>query len=78
LEELQVLGETKGARVRGEVRVSSEPESVIVRLAQREEVELVILGTSLHAATEKLFLGPGIERMLGQVECPVVVLNSVS
>ena len=78
LEELQVLGEMKGARVRGEVRVASDPENVIVRSAQREEVELVILGTSLHAATEKLFLGPGIERVLGQVECPVVLLNSVS
>jgi Kef-type K+ transport system membrane component KefB len=78
LEELQTLGETKGARVRGEVRVAPGPEEVIVRLTQREEVDLVILGTSLRAATEKLYLGPGVERVLRKVSCPVVLLNSLT
>jgi nucleotide-binding universal stress UspA family protein len=39
-------------------------------------IDLVVLGTDLRPASDRLFLGPKVERVLNNSPCPVVVMNA--
>ena len=75
VQELCALGESVGARVRADVRVGAEPDKVILDVATRSCVELIVLGTDLRSGSDRLFLGPSVERVLYQAPCPVIVVN---
>ncbi len=75
-EELQELAQLKNIQTRVEVRVAADPETVILTLAKKEGVDLIILGTGVRPSSNKLFLGPRVERVLKSATCPVIVLNS--
>jgi Kef-type K+ transport system membrane component KefB len=77
VDELRVIGEAQGVRILAQVRVSTEPETMILEVAEQEEVDLMILGTSVYAATKRVYLGPRVERILAQATCPIVLLNSI-
>jgi nucleotide-binding universal stress UspA family protein len=77
VDELRVIGEAQGVRTLARVRVSTEPETMILEVAEQEEVDLMILGTSVYAATKRVYLGPRVERILAQATCPIVLLNSI-
>ncbi len=62
-------------RTRTEVRASGSPEDVVLELA-RDGIDLVVLGTDLRPASDRLFLGPKVERILNNAACPVVVMNA--
>jgi nucleotide-binding universal stress UspA family protein len=74
--ELQELGEVQGARTRGLVEVGDDAETVIIDLARRQGIGMIILGTDVRPASDRLFLGPRVERILGDAPCPVVVINA--
>jgi nucleotide-binding universal stress UspA family protein len=76
VDELCRLGRVQGVRTRTHIELSPEPEAVITRLAEGDEVDLVVLGTGVRAASERLFLGPRVERILASVRCPLVLINS--
>jgi nucleotide-binding universal stress UspA family protein len=76
VEELRTIAQTQGVRTRSQVEVNMEPDSAVLQLARRADVDLVILGTSLYAATKRAYLGPRVERILEQVDCPIILLNS--
>lgn len=76
VDELCKVGETQGVRTRAEVRVGASPETVILDVAERHGVDLVVVGTDLRPASDRVFLGPRVERILNSVPCPVVVLNA--
>jgi nucleotide-binding universal stress UspA family protein len=48
---------------------------VIIGLARRERIDMIILGTDVRPASDRLFLGPRVERILGDAPCPVIVIN---
>jgi Kef-type K+ transport system membrane component KefB/nucleotide-binding universal stress UspA family protein len=77
VDELRVIGEAQGVPTLAQVRVSTEPETMILEVAEQEEVDLMILGTSVYSATRRVYLGPRVERILGQATCPIVLLNSI-
>ena len=77
VDELRVLGEAHGVRAEAQVRVGTEPENVILEVAESEGADLIILGTSVYAATKRVYLGPRVERILAQARCPTVLLNSI-
>jgi Kef-type K+ transport system membrane component KefB/nucleotide-binding universal stress UspA family protein len=77
VDELRTIGEAQGVRVDAQVRVSMEPETMILEVAEREGVDLIVLGTSVYAATKRVYLGPRVERILSQARCPIVLLNSI-
>ncbi|MBX3060490.1 MAG: cation:proton antiporter [Anaerolineae bacterium] len=58
-----------------EVRVGPDPETMIMAVAKEKEADLIILGTDVRPGTERLFLGPGVDRILKRSPCPVIVLN---
>jgi Kef-type K+ transport system membrane component KefB/nucleotide-binding universal stress UspA family protein len=75
VEELCTLGESVGARTKAEVRVGTAPEKVILDMVQKNRIELIILGTDLRPGSDRLFLGPNVERILTNAPCPVIVVN---
>jgi nucleotide-binding universal stress UspA family protein len=75
VDELRKVGEAGGARVRGIVEVGAEVESIILETAAREKTDLILLGTDLRPGSERLFLGPRVERILQNAPCPVMVVN---
>jgi nucleotide-binding universal stress UspA family protein len=76
VDELRAIGEAQGVCTDAQVRVSGEPEAVILDVARAESVDLIVLGTSVYTASKRVFLGPRVERILAQARCPIVLLNS--
>lgn len=52
------------------------PEEMVLEVAEREQMDLIVLGTDLRPGSTRLFLGPRVENILAQARCPVVILNS--
>lgn len=75
VEELCALGESMGARTKTEVRAGADPEKVILETVERQHIELIILATDLRPGSDRLFLGPNVERVLTNAPCPVIVVN---
>jgi Kef-type K+ transport system membrane component KefB/nucleotide-binding universal stress UspA family protein len=73
--ELERLGQAHGVRVSGRVEPGQDPETVILDLAETGGVDLIILGTDARAGSERLFLGPRVERLLSEAPCPVLIVN---
>ncbi|HKY47062.1 MAG TPA: universal stress protein, partial [Acidimicrobiia bacterium] len=74
--DLRRLGESFGVATETEVRMGPEPEEAILETARRINADLVVLGTSVRPASQRLFLGPRVERVLASCPCPVVVFNT--
>jgi nucleotide-binding universal stress UspA family protein len=72
---LCTLGEAQGVRTRAMVRQGRDAETVILDLARSAGVGLIVLGTSVRAGSDRLFLGPRVERIIAQAPCPVLVYN---
>ena len=77
VDELKALGEAHGVRTEAQVHVGIDPENVILEVAEREGVDLIVLGTSVYAATRRVYLGPRVERILAQARCPTILLNTI-
>ena len=77
LEELRKAGQAKGVPAKAEVKVGTEPEQVILEIAQKENYDLIILGTDVHTVSDRLFLGPRVERILRNANCPVIILTTI-
>lgn len=76
VEELRQLGESQGVLTVTDVRIGPDPETVIEDVVKKERIDLIILGTAIRPGSDRLFLGPRVERILKNVSCPVVVVNS--
>lgn len=76
LDELAARAAAQGVSARGLIETGPEVEAVIVEVAQREKVDLILLGTDVRPGSDRLFLGPRVERILNSAPCPVVVFNA--
>ncbi len=59
-----------------QVLVGKEPENEILSYAEDNQIDLIILGTSVSFGTERLYLGPRVERILKRAKCPVLIINT--
>jgi Kef-type K+ transport system membrane component KefB len=73
--ELREAGERAGVAVVSEVLMGGAVTANVVDRAAGE-VDLIVLGTSVRVGTQRLFLGPGVERIIRDSPCSVVVLNT--
>ena len=73
---LHDLGEAQGVYTTMEVRVGANAETTILEFARGRSIDLIVLGTGLRSGSERLFLGPRVERILNNAPCPVVVMNA--
>jgi nucleotide-binding universal stress UspA family protein len=76
VEQLRQMGEYQGITALTEVRVGNDPDRMILQMAQDRQIDLIILGTSISPATDRLYLGPRVERIVNSAPCPVVMINS--
>jgi len=75
LQEFRKLGEANEVLVDTEVRFGPDPESMILTFAKQQSADLIVLGTDVRAGSNRLYLGPRVERLLEGADCPVVVVN---
>jgi nucleotide-binding universal stress UspA family protein len=73
--ELKKLGESLNVKTFTEVEVGEEPDKVILKMSREKNFDLIILGTDIRPGTDKLYLGPRVERILNNCACPVLVVN---
>jgi nucleotide-binding universal stress UspA family protein len=76
-ERMEVFAHEAGSRAISHIR-EGQPYAEIVRLATEKDVDLIVIGTSIHAS---LFggtpvLGPEIERVVRNAPCPVLCVPS--
>jgi nucleotide-binding universal stress UspA family protein len=53
-----------------------DPEAELVALTQREDYDLIVLGSNLRPRSGRAFFGYRVEYILQNADCPVVVLAS--
>lgn len=75
VEDLKGMGDLFGVQTTGEVQVGRDPEKVIIEAAESKKIDLIVLGTNVRAGSEKLYLGPRVERILHHAPCSVLVVN---
>jgi Kef-type K+ transport system membrane component KefB/nucleotide-binding universal stress UspA family protein len=76
IESLSEVGRSLGATVDASVRFGPNLEDEILTQITRHHYDLLVLGTNIMVGTNRLYLGPTVERLLAQSPCPVLVLNS--
>ncbi|MBE0572527.1 MAG: cation:proton antiporter [Ignavibacteriaceae bacterium] len=72
---LKKLGESLNINTFTEVEIGEEPDKVILKMSREKNFDLIILGTDIRPGTDKLYLGPRVERILNNCTCPVLVVN---
>ncbi|MEP0862529.1 MAG: cation:proton antiporter [Ignavibacterium sp.] len=76
LDSIKEIGESFQIKTFTRIEVGENPEDVILRAANEYQFDLVVLGTEIKPGTDKLYLGPRVERILNNCSCPVAVFNS--
>lgn len=77
IDELVSLSHIYNVNTASLARIGTDPETEILAAATEEDIDLIILGTNVKPASERLFLGPNVEKILRNAKCPVVILNIV-
>lgn len=72
--ELSRAGEKAGVKVSTEVVMGGATTANIIERAQ-DSVDLVVIGTSVRPGTQRLFLGPKVERLITGSPCSTLILN---
>lgn len=76
VDELGEMGHSLGVRTYTAVQPGPDPETVIFDIARESDIDLIMLGTSVRAGSDRLYLGSRVERILRYAPCPVIVVNS--
>lgn len=76
VQNLQEIGETQGIAVHADIEIGTAPEITILDTARYQSVDLIILGTHVSVGSDRLHLGPRVERILRNANCPVIVFNT--
>ncbi|WP_337866215.1 cation:proton antiporter [Ignavibacterium sp.] len=76
LDSIKSIGDSFQIKTFNRIEIGEFPEEVILRAASEYDFDLVVLGTELKPGTDKLYLGPRVERILDGCTCPVAVFNS--
>lgn len=71
------LGQKLGVSTDAVSLAGKNPEEVILNYAHQNHIDLIVLGTNLRPGSDKLFLGPRVERILNNTPCPVLVFNTM-
>jgi Kef-type K+ transport system membrane component KefB/nucleotide-binding universal stress UspA family protein len=76
VDELGSMGHSLGVRTYTAVQPGPDPETVIFEVARDSQIDLIVLGTSVRAGSDRLYLGSRVERILHLAPCPVMIVNS--
>ncbi|MEX1021044.1 MAG: cation:proton antiporter [Litorilinea sp.] len=76
VEELRTAGEGRKVKTRGLVEEANSPAAAIVEMAEHYRANLIVLGTALRPGSRRIYLGPRVEWILENADCPVIVINA--
>lgn len=76
VEQQAEIGRSLGAKINVRILKGSSPDREILRFAQSQGVDLIILGSNLRMVTGRVFFGHGVDRILNHANCPVAVITS--
>jgi Kef-type K+ transport system membrane component KefB/nucleotide-binding universal stress UspA family protein len=76
VDELLQIGDMQSVMTIGDIQIGTEPEKNIMDYARQKNIDLIIIGTSVATHSDKLYLGPRVERILRDAHCPVLVINA--
>ncbi|MGO9451358.1 MAG: cation:proton antiporter [Candidatus Binataceae bacterium] len=74
VEEISKLGHEIGVTVDTRVDAGRRPENVILSIAERENVDLLVMGVLFRSSDERLFFGPKVREILRNAKCAVAVI----
>jgi nucleotide-binding universal stress UspA family protein len=75
LEQQAAIGRSLGADVKTYVLQGTSPEKEILNFAQKQEVDLIVLGSNIRMVTGRVFFGHGVDAILSKAPCPVAVIT---
>lgn len=75
VEEIAAMGEIFETKAEHEVVFARAYDREVLRYAQANQIDLILMGTSVRSGPTRLFLGSRVENIVLQAECPVAVLN---
>lgn len=58
------------------MRMSGKPRTAIISTANSEDVDIIIMGTHGVSGLERIFLGSNTYRVISEVECPVLAVQT--
>jgi len=74
--DLKNLGEAFGVKTEKMVMEGESPEQIITEISDTNDIDLIIIGTSVRPGSDRLYLGPRVENILELTNCPVLVFNT--
>ncbi len=72
--EISRLGRELGASVDTRVDSGRRPENVILSIAEREKIDLLVMGVLFRSSEERLFFGPKVREILRKAQCAVALI----
>lgn len=74
LNDLRRAGELQGVKVATEVVMRGATTANIIERAG-QAVDLMVVGTNVRAGTQRLYLGPRVERIVREAPCSTLIVN---
>jgi len=76
LEQQAAIGRNLGADVKTYILQGTSPEREILKFAQTNEVNLIIIGSNIRMVTGRVFFGHRVDAILSKAHCPVAVITT--
>ncbi|UBF25086.1 universal stress protein [Kovacikia minuta CCNUW1] len=70
------IGRLLGATVECKILEGNSPEKTILTFTRQEQVDLIVLGSSVRLATGRVFFGHRVDAILNRANCPVAVISA--
>lgn len=74
---IKEIGDVFSVNTFTKVEIGESPEKVILSVAKENKFDLVVLGTDIRPGSDRLYLGPRVEKIINDCVCPVIVVNSL-
>ena len=74
VDEIGRLGREIGVSVETRVDTGRRPENVILAVAEREKIDLLVMGVLFRSSEERLFFGPKVREILRRAQCAVALI----
>ena len=72
--EIQAVGQQLGISIEVRAITATKPENAILLAADRENVDLIVMGVQLRPTERGLYFGPKVEHILRNTRCAIAVV----
>lgn len=74
--EYKMMADAMGVEMKKITREGQKLEEAVFVATKDNKIDLVIVGTNIHPGTGELYLGRGVENILYDADCPVLIFNT--